>query len=371
MAVPHTRPDLSPSGGERVVGYDVARSLAILGMMVVHFSLVMGAEHDKPAWLAALLGLLDGRAAANFVVLAGIGITLLSRRAVAGGDATDIAGARKTLIRRGAFLLAVGFVNLVIWPGDILRVYGVSLFLAARLITAPGRRLLLGALVFAIGFVILFCALDFEKNWDWVTLSYHGLWTPAGVFKNLFYDGFRSVFPWTGFILFGMWLGRLDIRDRATNTRVLLTAAGVALAAESVSRGLVWYMPSRAHGMDAETVQALFGTESMPALPLFLLAAGGEAVALIALCVRVTTAWPGRLWRPLACTGQMALTWYAAHIILGLGTVVALDLVGTEPLTAAAGCGVVFFVLAVSASWLWRRSWRYGPLEKVLRVLAG
>jgi uncharacterized protein len=168
-----------------------------------------------------------------------------------------------------------------------------------------------------------------------------------------------------------MWLGRLDVRDRAANTRVLLTAAGVALAAESVSRGLVWSVPSRAHGMDAETVQALFGTESMPALPLFLLAAGGEAVAVIALCVRVTTAWPGRLWRPLALTGQMALTWYAAHIILGLGTVVALGLVGTEPLTVAAAWGVAFFGLAVLASWLWSKFCRYGPLEEAMRVITG
>ena len=38
---------------------------------------------------------------------------------------------RKTLTNRGLFLLVVGFVNLLIWPGDILRVYGVSLLIAA------------------------------------------------------------------------------------------------------------------------------------------------------------------------------------------------------------------------------------------------
>ena len=29
--------------------------------------------------------------------------------------------------------------------------------------------------------------------------------------RNLFYDGFRSIFPWTGFLLFGMRLGRQDL----------------------------------------------------------------------------------------------------------------------------------------------------------------
>jgi uncharacterized membrane protein YeiB len=356
------------------VGYDVARSLAILGMVVVHFSLVLAADHSRsrPAWLAEVLGFLDGRAAATFVVLAGVGLTLMSRRAVASADPAAVDRTRKTLVRRGVFLLAVGFVNLVIWPGDILRVYGVSILLAAWLIRASGWWLVLGALGFALGFVALFCALDFEKNWDWDTMTYRGLWTPSGVARNLFYDGFRSVLPWSGLVLFGMWLGRLDLRRRAINAGVLLAAAGVALSAEVASWLLVSYLLAHPPpGEDSENVKALFGTESMPALPLFLLAAGGEAVAVIALSVLVTEARPGRWWGPLAATGQMALTWYFAHIVLGLGTVVAFRLESTQPLPVAAGCGALFFTLAVVASWLWKKVYRYGPLEKVMRMVAG
>src|SRR4051794_16562163 len=198
------REAVSPVREGRVAGYDVARSLAVLGMMVVHFSLVLAADRSGPPWLAEVLGFLDGRAAATFVVLAGVGVTLLSRRAAADVDPQALAGVRATLVRRGLFLLVVGFSNLCIWPGDILRVYGVSLLLAARLVDATGRRLLLGASGYAVGFVLLFLALDFEKNWDWPTLTYHGLWTPTGLVRNLFYDGFRSVLPWTGFVLFGM-----------------------------------------------------------------------------------------------------------------------------------------------------------------------
>lgn len=359
------------AAGERVIGYDVARALAILGMVVVHFSLVLGADRNGPFWLTEVLGFLDGRAAATFVVLAGIGVTLLSRRAVAAADPAALAGVRWTLIRRGVFLLALGFLNLCIWPGDILRVYGVSLLLAARLLTAPGRRLLLGALGYALGFVAVFCLLDFDKNWDWETLTYRRLWTPAGLVRNLFYDGFRSVLPWTGFVLLGMWLGRRDLRDRAVNTRIFLVAVGTALCAEFASRWCVSYFLAHPHGMDAETVRALFGTESMPALPLFLLAAGGEAVAVIALSVRLTVAWPSGFWGPLAATGQMALTWYVGHIVLGLGAVVALGLVSTQPLPVAAGTGVLFFALAVLISALWKQAFRHGPLEWLMRAVAG
>jgi uncharacterized membrane protein YeiB len=189
--------------------------------------------------------------------------------------------------------------------------------------------------------------------------------------RNLFYDGFRSVFPWTGFLFFGMWLGRRNLRDPGVNWRVFLAAMGTALGAELISSVCVSYFLAHAHEMDAETIEARFGTKSMPALPLFLLASGGEAVAVIALCVGLAGEGPSRAWQPLAATGQMALTWYFAHIVLGLGTVVPLGLVGSQPLAVAAGCGVAFFAAAVLVSWLWKKAFLHGPLEWVLRRVVG
>lgn len=151
-----------------------------------------------------------------------------------------------------------------------------------------------------------------------------------------------------------MWLGRLDLSDRRVGGRVLAAAAAVALGAEGVSRVLTALLTAHpAEGLDTETVDAPFGTGSMPALPLFLLSVGGAATAVIAVCVRAVARWPGRGWAPLAATGRTALTWYAAHILLGLGTLVALGLVGTEPLPVAAGYGVLFFGIAVLVSWAW------------------
>jgi uncharacterized membrane protein YeiB len=225
---------------------------------------------------------------------------------------------------------------------------------------------------FALGFVALMLLLDYDRNWEWATLTYHRLWTPEGAVRNLFFDGFRSVFPWTGLLVFGMWLGRQDWRDRTLNTRVILVAACVVLLAEVASRMCVSYLCTHPHGMDAATVKALFGTESMPPLPLFLISGGGAAVALIALSVRVAEVRPLRRWlHPLAATGQMALTWYFAHIVIGLGGVVRSGLAASVPLPAAEGCGAAFFAMAVVVSWLWRRRHRHGPLEWVMRKVAG
>jgi uncharacterized membrane protein YeiB len=349
-----------PTAADRIAGYDVARALALLGMTVFHFALVMGRDAGRPAWLAGLLGLIDGRSAATFVVLAGIGLTLRSRRAES--------SIRGSVLLRGLFLLAVGYVNLIVWEGDILRVYGVSLLLAAWFLTAPGRLLLLVAGLFAAGFVVLLCLFDYEKNWTWETLSYHRLWTAEGAVRNLFYDGFRSVFPWTGFLFLGMWVGRHDLREPSVSRRFLLGGLGVALLAHLISWACLCALSPAPDGLDAETIQALFGTASMPPLPLFLAAGGGAAVALLAACVRFAARFPRFfLVGPLVATGRLALTWYVAHILLGLGTVVAFGQVGRQPLPVAAAAGLGFFAWAVVVSVVWRAWVGHGPLEGLMR----
>lgn len=71
---------------KRVIGYDLARALAVFGMVIVNFKIVMGAEKNGPEWLVDFVGLLDGRAAATFVVLAGAGLSLLCQKGRTLGD---------------------------------------------------------------------------------------------------------------------------------------------------------------------------------------------------------------------------------------------------------------------------------------------
>ena len=139
--------------GKRILGYDVSRALAMLGMIVVHFGLVMSADRKRPAWAAEIMHLFDGRAAATFVVLAGVGVTPLS---AGGGWRASPWPPRRGVPRSSRVLpLLYGLLNLVIWPGDILRIYGVSLIVAAGLITATDRRLLTVSLGLILGFMLL------------------------------------------------------------------------------------------------------------------------------------------------------------------------------------------------------------------------
>jgi uncharacterized membrane protein YeiB len=103
-----------------------------------------------------------------------------------------------------------------------------------------------------------------------------------------------------------------------------------------------------------------------------LLSSGGAAVAVIAFSVRAAEARPSAWWLgPLVAMGQMALTWYFLHIVVGLGSVAAAGLATSQPLPVAEACGVLFFAVAVFVSWLWKSRFRHGPLEWVMRQVAG
>ena len=205
---------------KRIVGYDLARALAVFGMVVVNFKIVMGAEQNGPAWLVGLVGLLDGRAAATFVVLAGVGLSLRSRRARTLDDRDQLARDRHTLLHRALFLFVVGLLYTPIWPADILHFYGVYIAVGAFLLATVSRQLWTYSGLLVLVFVAMFFALNYEHEWDWKTLDYDGYWTPLGMVRNLFFNGFHPVVPWLAFLLVGMVIGRQDMSDPLIRRRV-------------------------------------------------------------------------------------------------------------------------------------------------------
>lgn len=371
-------------GGGRIEGYDLARAAAIFGMVVVNFSLVMtGAEWGREApggdtGLARIASLLEGRAAALFVVLAGIGLALGARRALASGDPAALLAARKTLWKRSAFLFVFGLAFSAVWPADILHFYGWYLGLGALALAWPGRRLFGAAAGLAAAFVVLLLVGDYEAGWDFETITYTDFWTPAGQMRHLFFNGFHPVVPWLAFLLLGIWLGRRDLADRAVRRRVFAVGVAVAALAETASALLLRQFAAGLTGEDAEIAAAVLGTSPMPPMPLYLLASAGTAVAVLALAVGVSASPFARrsAARPihdaLAAAGRLSLTVYVAHVLLGMGTLEALGrLDGGQSLESALAASALFYLLAVLFAVLWTKKFRRGPLEAALRRLAG
>ena len=359
-----------PATSVRLAGFDVARAIAIFGMVTVHFTLVMTDGTTPSVATAGWLEWLDGRPAAAFMLLAGIGVAFLERRTV--GPDTSVAAVRACLRRRGLFLLAAGTLNLAIWAGDILRVYGISMMLVTLFIGRRSRVVLAAAASFLAVFIVLFLTLDYGRHWDWAVMKYHGVWTPEGFVRSLFFDGFRSVFPWTGILLIGLVTGRLDWASPRVARRAVVWGLLGSVVSGVVSAGLLrWARQSGQGVMDTESWTALLGLKSMPPLPVFLLHAVSTAFALVGGCTLAAQRWPHAfLIRALAATGKMAFTWYVVHIVLGLGGLILVGWLQTS-LPQALLASAAFCALATAVSLWFDRTHRRGPLETLLRKCDG
>lgn len=359
--------DMRSSAPARNLGFDLARTLAVFGMVVVNFKLVMGASDNGPVWLVRAVGMLEGRAAATFVVLAGVGLSLLSRRARISGDPGQLAEARHTVWARALFLLVVGLAYTPVWPADILHFYGVYLAVAALFLGAPMAWLWASAGALVAAFVGLLLVFDYEREWDWSTLEYEGLWTPAGMVRHLFFNGFHPVVPWLAFVFVGMAVGRLDLRRVPVRRGLFGLGLTATVATEATSAWLLRSASALAPE-EKEVLGALFGTSPMPPMPLYMLAGTGVACVVIALATEVGERFGRSPWlEPLVATGQVALTLYVAHVLVGMGTLEALGMLGGQTLATSLGASLLFCVGGVLFAWSWRSRFSRGPVEWVMR----
>ena len=345
-----------PTARARIDGLDLARYLALVGMVIVNFSIVMGADNDT-GWAHAFAQSLSGRAAATFVVLAGIGLGLARHR-----DDT-----MALTLRRAVFLGVIGCLNMLIFPADILHYYAVYFVIGALCLRWSARRLLIGIAIANAVFLVLLFTLDYDAGWNWTTLDYSGFWTPSGFVRNLFFNGWHPVFPWVGFLLLGLALSWLDLRSRRVQWQ-LAVIGGVGLVAVELCSGALVEMIA-AHDPEAALLAA---TDPIPPTPLYTLAGSLAAMAVTGVCLLCTE--PARRFGLLALVapaGRQTLTLYVAHIVLGMGTLEALNLIGGQSATRALMASLLFCALATLLAWLWSRVARRGPIEMLMRRLAG
>ena len=352
-----------PESRPRIHGLDLARALAVFGMVAVNFELTLSNQLG-PAWLERALQLPRGRASALFVVLAGIGITLLAGRERAGRERPGKSG-RSVIVRRGLFLAALGYAFSTLWEADILHYYGFY-FLFGALALGWSGRVLLGAAVLCalIAPGMLLAGMDFEAGWVLERLEYVDLWTWSGQLRHLLFNGFHPLFPWLAFVLYGMWLGRRLLRDPARVRRLGLPALGVVILIEAASALLV---PALG-GLEGDGPAWLVSTGSMPAGVLYVLSAAALATAVLAGSLSLATRYPdSSAVRALALTGRLALTLYLAHVLLCIGTLDTMQRLHSLSLRQVLACWALFCGAGVlSASCLAQR-FAHGPAEALLR----
>ena len=336
----------------RIAGIDLARSIAIFGMIIVNFSASSEFENPEPLWISMFLNAIEGRAAATFIVVAGIGIALMKNKTQKTGDSSGILQLKKNLLKRALFLFAVGLSYTKLWPPDILHFYGVFLPLGILFLQASNRKLLAGIFFFILAFPVLSFFLDYDQGWDYECMAYTDFWSSEGMIRHLFFNGYFPVFPWGAFLLAGIWLGRQDLNHIRFRRKVLITSMLILMCSEILSAFLTGRFFIRILGEVLWIDFPFLGRGPYPPNPLFILSGGSAAFVAITVCMELGNRFGSERWiEPFIAIGQSALTIYLAHVFAGMAIFEFLEIEEMDqPLTPVLTFGILFYLLAASAS---------------------
>lgn len=351
----------------RIGGYDVARAVAICAMILENFKVLMLEGRAEPHLLVWLAGLTDGRSAPLFVTLAGVGVALFTRPAREAGDREALASARKVLLIRALFFLALSDLFIRVWSMDILHFFAAYFAIAAVFFLKASRRQLLWAAFGVTVVATVSLVLRGEAYFGEVDYS-----TLPGMLRDTFLDGIHPVLPWQAYFLVGMWLGRLDLRDRALRHKLLVAAVAVAAGAELVGVALDHVTYSGLMDLTPASFPHLFTTRLSPPGPLYVISASATSIVAIVLCFALTEAAPkSRVVGALIAAGQLSLTLYLGHAIVGAGFLWAIGQLEDHSIWFLVGYWAGYSTLSVIFAAWWRSRYKRGPLEWVMRSVSG
>ncbi|WP_313555290.1 DUF418 domain-containing protein [Miniimonas arenae] len=336
----------------RITGIDVARAVAILGMLVAH----LGTGHASDAgWGAQWMWIFDGRSSALFATLAGVSITLMSRSAA---TPTDWRGVRTKIAVRAAILLPLGGVLQAIgYPVVvILSTYAVLFLMALPVLRLPSRWLLvLAGVAMTLGPVVVLGLREATT----------GTAAPSVLFGFGLGElvwGYYPALVWIGYLLVGMVLGRGALAARSFALALVGGGTGLAIAAYGAGSLLTAALAPGQDRADLGWPLALVSVEPHGNSPFEVIGNAGVALAVTGLCLLATSWRAGSLLlSPLAATGAMSLTIYTVQLLVigALGEHAVWFPESNGPLLALAIGSIVFATI-------WRHFLGKGPLERAL-----
>lgn len=356
---------------KRIDGIDLARAIAIIGMIIVNFKVAFNAIKGNQL-LVKTMNNFDGKAAALFIILAGVGLSLMTNSARIGKNREKMKKAKATLLKRALFLFVVGLLYFPLWPADILHYYGFFIFFGVLVITARSWFLWLSSGFLVILYVGLLFIFDYETSWDWKYLEYLDFWTINGFLRNLVFNGFHPLIPWLSFLFIGIWLGRKDLYDAIFRKRTLIISSIIFISSIILSKITINVMLDTLVGWPLEDIESLFGTSPMPPMPYYIISSSSLAISVIILCIYISERFKESvIITSLIRFGKLALTMYLAHVIIGMGVVMAFT---GEQVTWQIEYSLIhsllFSLLAIVFSHFWLRKREVGPLEFIMRKLS-
>ena len=387
-------PSDAPTTG-RLIGIDLARGLAVLGMYSAH----VGPDATVGGPVGFLLETARGRSSALFAVLAGFSLVIITGRP---RPRTGRAG-RQAVTRiaiRAVVLLALGYALTALDTEVevILSCYGLLFLTVLPLYRLRAATL---ARIAAAGALILPQVLyAVRKSIE------DGVWADAvvqadplarisgtdGVVELLF-TGSYPVLTWAPFLIAGMAVARLDLTRPGIRSRLALTGGALAvlgyggswLALRLVPHALTviaaatgggsassaWWSDTVGEPENGTPLAWLLVAAPHSQTTLSVLGNTGVALVVIAGCLTVADRMPRltRLATPVSAVGALALTAYVLHIVaLWLLTDVWPVAAVEDETMSGLPALLAFIAAAMLLATAWTRHFRRGPLEHLLHT---
>ena len=288
------------NGPARVAGVDLARGLAVLGMLAAHLLWLGSLSWTEPSTWGAIV---NGRSSILFATLAGVSLGLST-----GGprppSGAGLGRARLRVVIRALLIWLIGvlLISLDVPAAIILPTYAVIFVLALPLLAQRASRLFLAAAIVVLVASPVVVWANASPWWE----SYEGWLTGL-------YIGWNYPFPlWVAFTLAGLGLARAGMWSRRVQWAALGLGMLLAVAGYSLSPGA----ESSEESADRPFLEAWWTADPHSSGVLEAIGSGGFAIAVIGVCLLLCSA--GRLpWLtfPLRAVGSMPLTAYVLQIV--------------------------------------------------------
>ncbi|MCR8670669.1 heparan-alpha-glucosaminide N-acetyltransferase domain-containing protein [Agrococcus sp. HG114] len=362
------------SPAARLVGIDLARLVAVVGMMAAHTMLLA-----EPAPPDAVVALVDGPPSTLFAVLGGVSVVLAARQRLAAGDRR---GAVASTLVRGAVVAMLGIVVAPLASAVfvVLVPFGVAIAISGAMLLLPSWSLGLAlAVLWAVGGSVVAIARERFGSADDGVLE-----AALGVVLT----GVYPVVTWLAYLLVGMLVARALLAARAAGTErralVLIALVGAALLAAAVATSEIGVRLVAERVLDApldsarDTILAngygaAPGTDAAWQLvaaphtgtPTDMARTVGIALLVIGALGLLSAALPRRALRaiePLRAAGAAPLTIYVVHVVL---VALLVSLPGTAAMDARLAWAVQVAV-AIAIGALLAATGSRGPLERMV-----
>lgn len=397
---------LTPTqSSEREIFMDVLRGFAILGIFIANlngFSFYKEGDHETGPFLLPALDhkmaflhhmFIEGKFYSIFSLLFGWGIALQFKRAEAKGI-----NVLPTVKRRLFFMLILGAIHLLIWPGDIVFFYAILGFIFLPLRKFSNQTLLIIAGVLVLLPIALYAA---KTHWAWLNapagilymtgervgvaltgagseaeyiafIKTAGWWQVmlgniAGFFFRYGYLFFVSRIPKVlALFCIGYVLGRSGFHTKIQQHKKILYLVVVLglLIGLPANFYLARYMSYFMDDYWNLKINGLYQTiaYALGVMPL--------ALVYVALCMlSFQTGIGKKIMSLLAPVGKMAFSNYVMHSLIGnfvfLGA--GLGYIGKVGPVYYTLFGIAVFIVQIIVSTLWLNYFNYGPLEWLWR----